>query len=74
MKKKLCFDSCPRLKNVVENNTESRFSFGVMQKCTHAPNANPHKLVEQTIEKWSRVVYKRHLFERCPQLKQLLIL
>ena len=23
------------------------------QKCTHAPNANPHKLVEKTIEKWS---------------------
>ena len=68
-KTKQCFDSCPRLKNAVKNNTESRFPCGVIKKCTHAPNANPHKLVEKTIETWSRVVYKRHVFERCPQLK-----
>ena len=48
------FDVCPRLKNLAKNNKESRFSCCMIKQCTHLPNANPLKLVQTNIEKWSQ--------------------
>ncbi len=52
--KKHPLDVCPRLKNPAKKNEESGFSCGVIKQCTHVPNANPLKLVQTNIEKWSQ--------------------
>ena len=41
MFKKNLFTDCSQPKSAVKNNTKSRFSYGVMKKCTHA-----HKLIK----------------------------
>ena len=53
MTKKTHFQKLLTEQKCVENNIESTFSCWMIKKCTHAPNANPHKLVEKTIEKRS---------------------